>query len=270
MGSLNCNMDTGMVIFTLLSIGVSSAQSPIVCTEEGFHPHPSTCSMFYRCIRFANGLELVLFQCAPGTIWLPGDSVCAHLEGDGCTAGTESAAETTVKPTTTATPTTTTPSTTTPSTTTTATTSSSTSTTPLTTTSLPATTSLSTTTSLFTTTSLSTTISSAASSPEDPKLQNIKCKRSGIVAHGDCRHFWLCFWVSSVDIIEAHLYQCPEGEIFSVNGHTCQIPRGDHSCSPTSPPPPPEVPVNILEGPTHTTYLLKGWGLPVLPYLYID
>merc|ERR1711962_996024 len=129
---LNCNMDTGMVIFTLLSIGVSSAQSPIVCTEEGFHPHPSTCSMFYRCIRIAHGLELVLFQCAPGTIWLPGDSVCAHLEGDGCTAGTSE--DTTVKPTATATPTTTTPSTTTPSTTTTATTTSSTSTTPLTTT----------------------------------------------------------------------------------------------------------------------------------------
>merc|ERR1711962_352719 len=128
---LNCNMGTGMVIFTLLSIGVSSAQSPIVCTEEGFHPHPNTCSMFYRCIRIAHGLELVLFQCAPGTIWLPGDSVCAHLEGDGCNAGMESAAETTVKPTTTANPTTTTPSTTTPSTTTTA----STTTSPFTTTS---------------------------------------------------------------------------------------------------------------------------------------
>merc|ERR1712121_555701 len=139
---LNCNMDTGMVIFTLLSIGVSSGQSPIVCTEEGFHPHPFTCSMFYRCIRIADSLELVLFECAPGTIWLPGDSVCAHLEGDGgCTAGIESE-DTAVKPTTTATPTTTTPSTTTD------TISSSTSTTALTTTSLPPTTSVSATTSL--------------------------------------------------------------------------------------------------------------------------
>merc|ERR1711972_965543 len=50
----------------------------------GFHPHPTTCAKFYRYVRWSGELELVLFQCAPGTIWLPGDTVCAHLEGDAC------------------------------------------------------------------------------------------------------------------------------------------------------------------------------------------
>ena len=45
----------------------------------------------------------VLFQCAPGTIWLPGDTVCAHLEGDACQVGLTSKAPTTTVATTPAT-----------------------------------------------------------------------------------------------------------------------------------------------------------------------
>ena len=62
----------------------------------------------------------VLFQCAPGTIWLPGDTVCAHLEGDACQVGlTSKAPMTTVATTpatTTAAPTTAAPTTAAPTT----------------------------------------------------------------------------------------------------------------------------------------------------------
>merc|ERR1711972_1001752 len=126
----------------------------------GFHPHPTTCAKFYRCVRWSGELELVLFQCAPGTIWLPGDTVCAHLEGDACQIGQTSKAPSTTKATTAAT-------------------------TPATTTQAPTNTGAS------------------------------KCARSGLVAHGDCKHFWLCFWVSSADLIEPHLYRCPEGDLLS-------------------------------------------------------
>merc|ERR1712117_309005 len=101
-------------LFSLLALvgsglAISIEDSGIVCEEEGFHPHPTTCAKFYRCVRWSGELELVLFQCAPGTIWLPGDTVCAHLEGDACQIGQTSKAPSTTKaPTTEATSTTTT------------------------------------------------------------------------------------------------------------------------------------------------------------------
>merc|ERR1712212_1121132 len=82
-------------------LAISIEDSGIVCKEEGFHPHPTTCAKFYRCVRWTGELELVLFQCAPGTIWLPGDTVCAHLEGDACQLGLTSEAPTTTSATTT-------------------------------------------------------------------------------------------------------------------------------------------------------------------------
>merc|ERR1711936_113960 len=113
-----------MGILTLLvliapGLAISIEDSGIVCKEEGFHPHPTTCAKFYRCVRWSGELELVLFQCAPGTIWLPGDTVCAHLEGDACQLGLTSKAPTVVTtPATTTAPTTTLPTTTAPTTTT--------------------------------------------------------------------------------------------------------------------------------------------------------
>merc|ERR1712037_469131 len=103
-------------------LAISIEDSGIVCKEEGFHPHPTTCAKFYRCVRWTGELELVLFQCAPGTIWLPGDTVCAHLEGEACQLGLTSKAPTTTVATTPATtpaPTTPAPSPTTASSTTT-------------------------------------------------------------------------------------------------------------------------------------------------------
>merc|ERR1712045_499860 len=84
-------------------LAISIEDSGIVCKEEGFHPHPTTCAKFYRCVRWSGELELVLFQCAPGTIWLPGDTVCAHLEGDACQIGQTSKAPSTTEATTAAT-----------------------------------------------------------------------------------------------------------------------------------------------------------------------
>merc|ERR1712088_355850 len=84
-------------------LAISIEDSGIVCKEEGFHPHPTTCAKFYRCVRWSGELELVLFQCAPGTIWLPGDTVCAHLEGDACQIGQTSKAPSTTEATTTTT-----------------------------------------------------------------------------------------------------------------------------------------------------------------------
>merc|ERR1712055_921521 len=100
-------------------LAISIEDSGIVCKEEGFHPHPTTCAKFYRCVRWSGELELVLFQCAPGTIWLPGDTVCAHLEGDACQLGLTSKAPTTTVATTPATTTVATTPATTPATTTT-------------------------------------------------------------------------------------------------------------------------------------------------------
>merc|ERR1712226_840114 len=117
-------MDTILTLLVLIAPGVaiSVEDSGIVCKEEGFHPHPTTCAKFYRCVRWSGELELVLFQCAPGTIWLPGDTVCAHLEGDACQLGLTSKAPTVATtpvttPATTTAPTTTAPTTTAPTTT---------------------------------------------------------------------------------------------------------------------------------------------------------
>merc|ERR1712210_356302 len=161
-------MDILLPLLFLIAPGlaISIEDSGIVCKEEGFHPHPTTCAKFYRCVRWTGELELVLFQCAPGTIWLPGDTVCAHLEGEACQLGLTSKA-----PTTTA------------------------ATTPAPTTAAPTTT-VSTTPAPSPTTASSTTTTEAGSNTGASK-----CSRSGLVAHGDCHHFWLCFWVSTADII---------------------------------------------------------------------
>merc|ERR1712173_532306 len=89
MGSADPTLPAMDILLPLLfliapGLAISIEDSGIVCKEEGFHPHPTTCAKFYRCVRWSGELELVLFQCAPGTIWLPGDTVCAHLEGDAC------------------------------------------------------------------------------------------------------------------------------------------------------------------------------------------
>merc|ERR1711978_755997 len=218
-------------LFSLLALvgsglAISIKDSGIVCKEEGFHPHPTTCSKFYRCVKWSGELELVLFQCAPGPIWLPGDTVCAHLEGDACQIGQTSKAPSTTEATTAAT---------TPATTTQAPTTEATTTTSTTTTAVP------------TTSTLQAPTNTGAS----------KCARSGLVAHGDCHHFWLCFWVSTADIIEPHLYRCPDGEIFSVNGHKCGTESASHTCQPSEIPPPENVPVNQLD----PAALLRSWGL---------
>merc|ERR1711936_666723 len=118
MGSAHQTLSAMHSLFSLLALAgsglaISKEDSGIVCKEEGFHPHPTTCAKFYRCVRWSGELELVLFQCAPGTIWLPGDTVCAHLEGDACQLGLTSKAPTTTVATTPATTTVAAPSTTT-------------------------------------------------------------------------------------------------------------------------------------------------------------
>merc|ERR1711990_511389 len=232
-------MDILLPLLFLIAPGVaiSIEDSGIVCKEEGFHPHPTTCAKFYRCVRWSGELELVLFQFAPGTIWLPGDTVCAHLEGDACQLGLTSKAPTTTVATT-------------PATTTVATT-------PATT---PATTTAASTTEAPTTPAPSPTTASSTTTTTTEEPSNTgasKCSRSGLVAHGDCHHFWLCFWVSTADIIEPHLYRCPDGEIFSVNGHKCAPESATHSCQPSEIPPSANVPVNQLD----PTTLLRAWGL---------
>ena len=50
------------LIFQLLlkpGLAISIDDSGIVCKEEGFHPHPTTCAKFYRCVRWSGELELV-------------------------------------------------------------------------------------------------------------------------------------------------------------------------------------------------------------------
>jgi len=242
-------MDILLPLLFLIAPGVaiSVEDSGIVCKEEGFHPHPTTCAKFYRCVRWSGELELVLFQCAPGTIWLPGDTVCAHLEGDACQLGLTSKAPTVVTtPATTTAPTTTLPTTTAPTTTTPA----------------PSPTTASSTTT--TTTMASNTGASKCSRfGQRPSARYNEWSdidhygRSGLVAHGDCHHFWLCFWVSTADIIEPHLYRCPDGEIFSVAGHKCGPESATHTCQPSEVPPPENVPVNQLDPST----LLRAWGL---------
>merc|ERR1711953_1003548 len=219
MGSARPTLLAMDIILTLLflvapGLAISIEDSGIVCKEEGFHPHPTTCSKFYRCVKWSGELELVLFQCAPGTIWLPGDTVCAHLEGDACQLGLTSKAPPTTPATTTEAATTAAPSTT-------------------------------------------TTVSSTTTTTEPSNTGASKCSRSGLVAHGDCQHFWLCFWVSTADIIEPHLYRCPDGEIFSLNGHKCGKESESHTCEPSEIPPPVNVPVNQLD----PTALLRAWGL---------
>ena len=49
-----------------------------------------------------------------------------------------------------------------------------------------------------------------------------------------------CIIISS----QPHLYRCPDGEIFSVNGHKCGKESESHTCEPSEIPPPVNVPVN--------------------------
>merc|ERR1712222_118561 len=219
-----------LLVFVAPGLAISIEDSGIVCKEEGFHPHPTTCAKFYRCVKWSGELELVLFQCAPGTIWLPGDTVCAHLEGDACQLGLTSKAPTTTVATT------------------------------------PATTPATTTAASSTTTTeepSNTGASKCSRFGQRPSARYNEWSdidhygRSGLVAHGDCHHFWLCFWVSTADIIEPHLYRCPDGEIFSVNGHKCGPESASHTCQPSEIPPPANVPVNQLD----PTALLRAWGL---------
>ena len=42
---------------------------------------------------------------------------------------------------------------------------------------------------------------------------------------------------------QPHLYRCPDGEIFSVNGHKCGKESATHTCQPSEIPPPENVPV---------------------------
>ena len=44
-------------------------------------------------------------------------------------------------------------------------------------------------------------------------------------------------------IPQPHLYRCPDGEIFSVNGHKCAPESESHTCQPSEIPPPDNVPV---------------------------
>merc|ERR1712203_855253 len=160
MGSAHQTLTAMHSLFSLLAIvgsglAISIEDSGIVCKEEGFHPHPTTCAKFYRCVRWSGELELVLFQCAPGTIWLPGDTVCARLEGDACQIGQTSKAPSTTEATTAAT------------------------------TQAP-------TTEATTTTTTAAPTRSTTQGPTNTGAS--KCARSGLVAHGDCHHFWLCFW----------------------------------------------------------------------------
>merc|ERR1712004_709940 len=182
MGSALRTLTAMHSLFSLLALvgsglAISIEDSGIVCKEEGFHPHPTTCAKFYRCVRWSGELELVLFQCAPGTIWLPGDTVCAHLEGDACQIGQTSKA----------------PSTTTQAPTTEATTSTTSTAAPTTSTTQGPT---------------NTGASKCARFAQRPSARYNEW--SDLVAHGDCHHFWLCFWVSSADLIEPHLYRCPD------------------------------------------------------------
>jgi len=194
-------MDILLPLLFLIAPGlaISIEDSGIVCKEEGFHPHPTTCAKFYRCVGWSGELELVLFQCAPGTIWLPGDSVCAHLEGDACQLGLTSKAPSTTVATSPAT-------------------------TPATTTTEATTTTVSTTPAPSTTTASSTTTTTVASNTGASKCSRFGQRptarynewsdidhygRSGLVAHGDCHHFWLCFWVSTADIIEVTEHEAP-------------------------------------------------------------
>lgn len=261
-----------LILLAFLAFGLSlSQEADISCLEEGFHPHPTTCAKFYRCVATAGQLQLVLFQCAPGTIWLPGDQVCAHLAGEECHLNNPTThAPTTPAPTTPAstTPASTTPVPTTPAPTTPA------PTTPSPTTPVP-------------TTPAPTTPAPTTPPPTPPSTTPApgRCARPGLVAHGDCNHFWLCYWVSTADIIEEHLYRCPEGEIFSMDGHQCRAPGPDHSCSPSSAPPPPEHPVNTLQpatgysgawalggpgaGGPWTLGGLQYWGQAVLPFPWV-
>ena len=49
-----------------VGLAISIEDSGIVCKEEGFHPHPTTCAKFYRCVRWSGELELVCY----GEIWM--------------------------------------------------------------------------------------------------------------------------------------------------------------------------------------------------------
>lgn len=42
---------------------------------------------------------------------------------------------------------------------------------------------------------------------------------------------------------QPHLYRCPDGEVFSVNGHKCGPESSSHTCQPSEIPPPENVPV---------------------------
>merc|ERR1712222_152936 len=64
MGSAHPTLPAMNILLTLLvfvapGLAISIEDSGIVCKEEGFHPHPTTCAKFYRCVKWSGELELV-------------------------------------------------------------------------------------------------------------------------------------------------------------------------------------------------------------------
>ena len=73
-----------LCITDVTSRGSRANSSPIEgtfnCKSEGFHPDPFDCTSFYRCVNFGAGTYYTKFkfQCSPGTVFDPENSVCVH------------------------------------------------------------------------------------------------------------------------------------------------------------------------------------------------
>jgi len=193
-----------LVFFLILGVTrVLGQGQQFECEGEGFYPHPASCSQFYRCTDLwgVGQYQQHLFMCPEGTVWDSSIYVCNWPEMvPGC-GGPE------VSPTT--------------STTTTETTASPT-TTDATTVSSTATTISTTSTAAVETTTLSGVDEDPTYRPSEDSVY--QCEKPGVFDDEEnCNKFWLCKEeVEGEGILEALLYRCPPGYLFSSSILRCK------------------------------------------------
>lgn len=64
----------------ILDCTTRKPNNTILCNHEGFHPHPTQCNKFYRCVDNGNGFNVYHFNCPSGTIFDPSINVCNYPE----------------------------------------------------------------------------------------------------------------------------------------------------------------------------------------------
>ena len=78
-------MSIGIIILAVLVGATDATQVSLYCTGEGYHAHPSSCTLYIQCDEWGKAF---VRECAPGTAWDESldsyGSKCDHEENVVC------------------------------------------------------------------------------------------------------------------------------------------------------------------------------------------